>query len=127
MTDSKPPRTPNGLKTRGKALFRKVVGVYVLDPAETVLLVEACKTLDRIDAMEAELTRDGLTVAGGRGQLPRPHPLLSELRETQKLASRLVAELALPLPGEQIGRRRSPQAKAAADTRWGRDAKLGFA
>lgn len=125
--ESKPPRAPNGLKARGKALFRQVMSIYVLDPAETVLLVEACKTLDRIDAMEAELSRDGLTVAGGRGQLPRPHPLLPELRETQKLASRLVAELALPLPGEQVGRRRSPQQKAAAGARWGRDAKLGFA
>lgn len=123
--ESKPPRAPNGLKARGKALFRQVMQTYVLDPAETVLLIEACKTLDRIDAMEAELARDGLIVAGGRGQLPRPHPLLSELRESQKLASRLVAELALPLPGEQVGRRRSPQAKAAADSRWGRDAKLG--
>jgi hypothetical protein len=42
--------------------------IYALDPAETVLLIEACKTLDRIADMDAELARDGLTVRGGRGQ-----------------------------------------------------------
>lgn len=82
----------------------------------TVPLRELRRTVDKIDAIDAELARDGLVVTGTRGQLPRAHPLLLELRETQKIASRLVAELALPLPGEQVGRRRSPQQKAAA--RW---------
>ncbi|OBH26765.1 hypothetical protein A5692_26495 [Mycobacterium sp. E342] len=98
------------------------MAIYALDPAECVLLTEACKTLDRIDAIEAELARDGLTLTGSRGQLPRAHPLLYALTEAQKTVSRLVAELALPLPGEQVGRRRSPQQKAAAGARWGRDA-----
>src|SRR5690348_11166354 len=113
MTQSKPPRAPNGLKVRGRALFREVMAIYALDPGETVLLRELCRTVDCIDAIEVQLARDGLIVMGSRGQLPKPHPLLPELREAQKLASRLVAELALPMPGEQVGRRRSPQQKAA--------------
>lgn len=80
----------------------------MLDPGETVLLRELCRTVDRIDRIDAELARDGLVVTGSRGQLPKLHPLLPELRESQKLASRLVAELALP------------------PLRWGRDA-LGCA
>ena len=92
MTEAKPPRAPKGLKARGKALFREITSIYVLDPGETILLRELCRTVDRIDAMETELTRDGLTVAGGRGQIPRAHPLLYALTEAQKTASRLVAE-----------------------------------
>lgn len=107
--------------------FREITGTYLLDSGEMVLLRELCRTVDRIDTMEAALTRDGLTVAGGRGQIPRAHPLLYPLTEAQKTASRLVAELALPMAGEQVGRRRSPQQKAAAGTRWGRDAKLAGA
>ncbi|WP_197495203.1 P27 family phage terminase small subunit [Mycobacterium kyorinense] len=124
MTTPKPPRAPKGLKARGKALFREITSIYVLDPGELVLLRELCRTVDRIDTIDHELARDGLTVVGSRGQLPRAHPLLYALAEAQKAVSRLVAELALPLPGEQVGRRRSPQQKAAAHSRWTREARL---
>ncbi|KUH93931.1 hypothetical protein AU188_07885 [Mycobacterium sp. IS-3022] len=60
------------------------------------------------------IDEDGLLVTGSRGQLPKAHPLLMELREERKTVVRLVAELALPLPGEQVGRRRNAQQKAAA-------------
>jgi hypothetical protein len=97
----------------------------VLDAGESVLLHELCRTVDAIDAIEMQLAADGLTVTGGRGQLPRAHPLLFHLIEHRQIASRLVAELALPMPGEQVGRRRSPAQKAAAAT--GRETKLAFA
>ncbi|MCV7236548.1 P27 family phage terminase small subunit [Mycolicibacterium celeriflavum] len=81
---------------------------------EIQLLRELCKVVDRIEELDRILAEDGLLVTGNRGQLPRAHPLLMELREERKAVVRLVAELALPLPGEQIGRRRSPQQKTAA-------------
>ena len=101
MTQPKPLRAPNGLKRRGCALFKQITGVYVLDPAESVLLEELCRTVDHIADMEARLVADGLTVTGGRGQIPRPHPLLAAQAEAQRTASRLVAELALPAIPEQ--------------------------
>jgi len=95
-------------------VWRQIVAKYHLDPGELVLLTELCRTVDAIDAIEAQLAADGLTVTGGRGQIPRAHPLLFPLVEHRKMASRLVTELALPLPGEQVGRRRTPKQKAAA-------------
>lgn len=107
----KPPRAPKGLNARGKALFRQVMAIYVLDPVELVLLTELCRTVDCIDAIEAQLAADGLLVTGNRGQLPRAHPLLSALTEAQRTVSRLVAELALPMP-EPV----RPQQKTAVTT-----------
>jgi phage terminase small subunit len=91
----KPPRAPKGLEATGRATFRSVLAIYVLDPGELVLLAQLCRTLDRIDAIEDALAREGLTVAGSRGQR-RAHPLLSALSTAQATASRLVGELALP-------------------------------
>jgi hypothetical protein len=124
MTTSKPPRAPAGLKARGRALWREILGRYALDPGEMQLLRLLCETVDRIDALDAELDGQPLTVIGGRGQVPKSNPLLHELREERRLVSRLVAELALPLPGEVVGRRRSPHQKSAAGTRWRRAARL---
>jgi hypothetical protein len=50
--------------------------------------------------------------------------LLSDLREVQKLVSRLVNELALPLPSETVGIRRNPQQRAAAKQRWSRPRRV---
>jgi phage terminase small subunit len=107
LTQPKPPRAPNGLKARGKALFKQIASVYVLDAGESVLLHELCRTLDRIDDIEAQLAADGLTVTGSRGQIPRAHPLLAALTAAQTTASRLVGELALPAMPEQVERPRA--------------------
>jgi phage terminase small subunit len=106
LTQPKPPRAPNGLKRRGSVLFKQITATYVVDGAETVLLHELCRTVDRIEAIEAKLARDGLTVTGNRGQIPRAHPLLVAQAEAQRTVSRLVAELALPAMPEQVERPR---------------------
>ena len=104
--------------------MERILTTYQLDAGELVLLHELCRTVDRIDALDADIASQGLLVTGNRGQVPKANPLLSQLSEAQRTVSRLVAELALPLPGETVGRRRSPQQKAAAQTRW-RKAKHG--
>jgi phage terminase small subunit len=118
------PKPPPGLKPRGRGLFKEITTIYRLDPGEIQLLIQACRTVDRIDAIDRTLAEEGLIVRGNRGQLPRSHPLLQTMHEAQRTLSRLIAELALPMPGEQFGRRRSPQQKAAAETRWTRQARL---
>ena len=52
---------------------------------------------------------------------PRPNPLLAEARSQARLLDQLVRALALPLPSEDVGRRRSPSAREAANVRWIRE------
>lgn len=111
------PKTPPGLKARGRALWRDVQAAYKLNPAEAVTLNALARTLDEIAALEAELAAAPLIVAGSKGQ-PVPNRLLAEIRAHRGLADKLQISLALPAPGEHTGQRRSGQQKAAADTRW---------
>jgi hypothetical protein len=108
---------PSDLKARGKALWRNVVGIYVLNPAEMALLHELCHTADELDELSVAMGEQSPVVAGSQGQ-PRAHPLLAEIRQHRKLAETLAIALALPVDGETIGHRRSMNAKAAAQERW---------
>lgn len=119
LADDTTNRPPAGLGKRGRAVWRDISASYVLDPAEVSLLTELCRTLDEIDRLSAALAGVELVVTGSTGQ-PRPHPLLDELREHRKVADKLAASLALPVEGEQAGRRRSAQAKQAVNQRWRR-------
>jgi hypothetical protein len=104
---------PSDLKERGKILWRNIFGTYVLDPAETALRHELCRTADELDALTAAMADQSPVVEGSQGQ-PRANPLLAEIRRHRKLAE----SLALPIGGETIGNRRSSNAKKAANARW---------
>ena len=114
------PRAPSGLGRAGRALWRDVMAEYGLAPHEAAILVQCCRCLDRLDAIEAELSGAALTVEGSTGQ-PRPHPLLAEWRMQARVLESLSRALSIPLEGEDVGRRRSPSAREAAVQRWGRD------
>ena len=107
---------PKDLGSSGKRLFRAISGLYVLDPAEVVLLHQLARAVDTLDRLHADLSEMGVTVSGSTGQ-PRVNPVCLEIREQVKLIDRLQMALALPVAGEQIGKRRHPQGKAAARTR----------
>jgi len=113
------------LKLRGRALYKELLTIYRLSPGERQILIEVCRCVDYIDAIHRQLAEEGLIVSGDRSHLPRAHPLLQTLHEAQRTLTWLIAELALPMPGEQFGRRRNAHQKAAAETRWTRDARLG--
>jgi len=111
-TSRRRPRAPAGLSEAGRGLWRAIVGRYELDPAETMTLFQACKCADLIARLDAELAAaDGLTVAGSEGQ-PRPHPHLAATAAQRRTLEHLLHALALPLPGEQVGRRRTPEQAA---------------
>ena len=112
---SKP--APRDLKEAGKALWRNLTREFVFNSAELALLHQLCCTTDEIADLKAGLTATKPVVKGSRGQ-PRANPLLAELRNHRKLADQLVVALGLPIDGEAVGRRRSAQARQAADTRW---------
>jgi hypothetical protein len=112
-------RAPSGLGTAGKALWREVNAEFGLAPHESAILVQVCRVIDRLDAIEAELADGPLLVAGSTGQ-PRANPLLAEWRHQARVLESLSRALSIPLEGEDVGRRRSPSAREAAVQRWGR-------
>ena len=110
-------RAPAGLGEAGRALWREVNREFGLAPHERAILVQCCRVVDRLDAIETELTGVELTVLGSTGQ-PKAHPLLAEWRAQARVLESLSRALLIPLMGEDVGRRRSPTAREAAVQRW---------
>jgi hypothetical protein len=111
--------SPSGLKTSGKRLWAAVAESFVLNPSETALLEQACRTSDELDRLErAVRALPSLVVEGSTGQ-PRSHPLLEEVRRHRVLLERLTASLALPDAEEESGLKPSQKhAQKAAQGRW---------
>jgi hypothetical protein len=111
------PRAPDGLGPAGRRFWRAVVGAYELSPSETESLRQAVRVVDLLERIDAQLVAEDLTVVGSVGQ-QKPHPLLAASEAQRRVLEVLLNALALPLPDELVGRRRSPAATAAAQARW---------
>jgi hypothetical protein len=95
------PTMPQGLGPDGRQFWRDTTEAYVTWRVDEVrLLAAACRTLDRIAKLDAELADAPLTVPGSLGQL-REHPLLSEQRQQYTLLARLLRQLDLPDTAER--------------------------
>lgn len=105
---------PHGLKKRGRKLWRDVIPAYQLRADELVLLETACRCVDLVDQLEADMADQPLTVKGSMGQL-RENPLLSETRQQRALLNRTLAQLALPDDPSVVP---VNQHRAAAAARW---------
>ena len=81
-------RAPSGLGQAGRALWREVNREFGLAAHESAILVQVCRIVDRLDAIEAELAGAELTVPGSTGQ-PRAHPLLAEWRHQARVLESL--------------------------------------
>jgi hypothetical protein len=114
------PAAPPGLGLAGRALWRATVAEFELNPAELALLGGAGRTADTLAALTTALNDAPVIVTGSTGQ-PRAHPLLAEARAQRRVLDQLCRALALPLAGEDVGRRRSPSAREAAIARWSQD------
>jgi len=90
------------LGRRGRRLWDSVVsrdGLDLeLDEHEQVLLVEACRTVDLIDQLDAAVRRDGPLVESPQGV--KAHPAAVEVRQQRIALARLMGVLRLPA-GEQ--------------------------
>lgn len=92
-------RTPPGLGTRGRKLWRAITGEFELPEHEAGLLLEACRTSDDLDRLAAVVAAEGVVVDG------KPHPALVEARQLRIVLSRLVASLRVPDdPDDATGR-----------------------
>jgi phage terminase small subunit len=111
------PRAPGHLGADGRRFWREITRTYELAPAELVMLGRACVTVDTLAAADAEISDQGLSVKGSRGQII-PNRLVKVRYELERILDIQIRSLNLPMPGEDEGRRRSPAAAAAAYTRW---------
>src|SRR3954454_14392109 len=103
MTKPKPPR---GAQRAGKALWDAVLDEYELEEHECLLLREAVRTVDTLDALEARVSADGPLLGSSQGE--RAHPALVEARQQRIALARLLAALRL-LAGEEKAGDRRPQ------------------
>lgn len=117
MGDMTRPRPPQSLDQAGRTLWRSFTGPYELAPAEAELLRQACRVADNLARIDAVLMDSELVVEGYGGQ-PRAHPLLAVSADQRRVLDALFRSMALPMPDETTGRRRSPAAVASAQARW---------
>jgi hypothetical protein len=63
------PRAPGHLAADGRRFWQSVTSVYELSPAELTILGRAAVTVDTLAAIDAEISEQGLSVKGSRGQV----------------------------------------------------------
>lgn len=119
--DTSMPRTPAGLRRRGKALWKSVIAGFELSEGECALLLEACRCLDDIEALQHAVADAPMTTIGSRGQ-DVVHPLRAELRSERLLLAKLLSQLDVPMPNEGLGSwdglSASSRARKASRARW---------
>ena len=116
MLAEKPP-PPKGLGKAGIEVWLSMTGRFTFHEGELQILRQLAAIVDEIAVMEGALAESGPMIEGSRGQ-QRLNPLYNQLITHRSVLDRLMVSLALPADGEQVGKRRSPQAKQAAQARW---------
>ena len=104
-------KMPPGLGSSGKKLWRSIVDHFEIEEHEALLLLEACRVADRLDALAVAQRGQPLTTTNAKGD-EVASPYLVESRLQAIVLSRLIASLRLPTgEGEQ---ERRPQRRGAS-------------
>lgn len=113
------PEPPEGLGRQAAQLWRDIVEDQELRSDELRVLEDACREVDLIERMHAELQTAPLVVKGSMGQ-DVANPLVQELRQHRALVARLLGALKLRDEGaeERDAQARQDQGRRAALTRW---------
>ena len=112
------PQAPAGLGPKAKRIWKETLATYELRADELRILEDACREVDLIERMEAELGDSPLIVKGSMGQ-PAPSPLVTELRQHRNTYRSLIKALGLPEETDSAqAQKRSVTARAAAQARW---------
>lgn len=94
---------PAGLKAGGKRLWKSITDDFELGEHELSVLLEAARTVDSLDALEAIVRAEGVTMTSPQGV--KAHVALVEARAQRTTLAKLVASLRIPLDeGEAQGR-----------------------
>lgn len=90
-----------------------MVGPFELEEHELALLVEAVRTVDLLDVLDARVRAEGPMLTGPQGE--RAHPAAVEARQQRIALARLLAALRLPAgeAGDQQANAR-PQRRVGA-------------
>lgn len=115
---SETPSVPAGARDAGRRLWLSVVSEYDLDEHETAILLEAVRTVDLLQELEARAAKDGAVIDSPQGL--RAHPAVVEARQQRIALARLLA--ALRLPAGEAGDRQAnarPQRRAGVRRPYG--------
>jgi hypothetical protein len=88
------PPAPGDLGPRGLTLWASIADEFDLPQHERDLLHEAGRVADRLDALDAVVRAEGVTVQTPQGV--KTHPALAEARQQEVILTRLVASLRIP-------------------------------
>jgi len=88
------PSPPTGTGAAGRRLWLSVVTDYDLDEHERAVLVEAVRTVDVLDELDAAVRSEGAIVDGPQGS--RANPAVVEARQQRVVLARLIAALRMP-------------------------------
>ena len=89
------PSPPTGTGAAGRRLWLSVVTDYDLDEHERAVLVEAVRTVDVLDELDAAVRSEGAIVDGPQGS--RANPAAVEARQQRIVLARLLAALRMPV------------------------------
>ena len=102
-TERRVPTTPTGLRIKGERLWCEMHSLLDFNPAERVLLEEACRIADRLDKLDAllrgevdEWTRVREPSQDGAALVLIIDSALSESRQQANQLKQLVAALRIP-------------------------------
>ena len=116
-------KTPKGLGTAGRALWRSVVSGIPdgceLDDREATTLELAARQADDLVLLEDVIEEEGAVTFGSTGQRV-VHPAIGEARQARLAISRLLGTLDLSDEEGQGGTLSSLAARRAARSRWDR-------
>lgn len=102
-------KTPSGLRAGGRRLYRAITDDFTMGDHELSILLEAARTVDTLEGLQAVLTEEGLMMTSPQG--PKVHPAAVELRQQRVVLAKLLASLRIPLDdAEEDGR--SPQKRS---------------
>ena len=120
-------KTPAGLGTGGRKLWREITGAYDLRADELRVLEDACREADLIailnDGMADDVRVGRLMVRGSQGQ-DVINPIISELRQHRGTLASLLRQLKLPDQDAEASPAGvvSTAAREVANARWQRGA-----
>jgi hypothetical protein len=78
----------------GREWWAAIAGRWELDPHEVALLRRVVAIADRITRLEETVEREGDLVSGRDG--PKGNPALAEVRQSEALLAKIVAQLRIP-------------------------------